>query len=189
MRTKSANLHTRRSLQGATLIEILVAVLILSFGLLAIGNMMAYAIQLPKVAGNRAVASTLAIELTERLRANAGAFTNEKYGVMTYTGTAEIPDVDNTKRCAYPTCTPDALAIQDLHDIHREIRMQLPSGGLFIEKPGSGGDGRVFILWKEAASAGSLGKSGELYAGDICPALVNTLAATAPRCLMVRFKP
>jgi len=176
-------------MRGASLIEILVSVLVLSFGLLAIGNMMAYAMQLPKVAGNRAIASTLAIDLTERMRANAAAFTANKYGTLTYTGTSEVPAVDAAQRCAYPNCTPETLALQDLHDIAREARMQLPSGGVHVENPGAGGDGRVFVLWKEAASAGSLGKSGELYAGDICPALVSTLTASAPRCVMVRFKP
>lgn len=189
MRTKTAYAHLRRSARGATLIEILVSVLILSFGLLAIGNMMAYAVQLPKVAGNRAIASTLALDLTERMRANAGAFTASKYGTLTYTATSQIPDVNTAQQCAYPTCTPDALAMQDLHDIAREVRMQLPSGGVFVENPGSSGDGRVFVLWREAASAGSLGTSGALYAGDICPALDSTLAASAPRCVMLRFKP
>lgn len=189
MKKKVRPTAKRRALQGATLIEILVSVLILSFGMLAIGNMMAYAVQLPKVAGNRAIASTLAIDLTERLRANADAFTSSKYGTLTYTATSEVPVADATQRCAYPTCTPDTLALQDLHDFAREVRMQLPSGGVSVENPGAGGDGRVFVLWKEAASAGSLGKSDALYAGDICPALDSTLTASAPRCVMVRFKP
>lgn len=189
MHPKPAQPGSRRGLRGATLIEILVSILILSFGLLAIGNMMAYAVQLPKVAGNRAMASTLAVELTERMRANAAAYTASKYGTLTYTASAEVPEVDNAQRCTYPNCTPEALAAQDLHDIAREVRMRLPSGGVFIENPGSQGDGRVFVLWKEPASVGSLGKSGELYAGDICPALVSTLTASAPRCIMVRFKP
>ncbi len=184
MRTKAACLHSRHSVQGATLIEILVSVLILSFGLLAIGNMMAYAMQLPKVAGNRAVASTLAIDLVERMRANVVAFNSEQYGITTYDGTAAVNAVNAAKQCTYPDCTPEALAAQDLHDVARDARMHLPYGGIVVEKPGASGAGRVFVLWKEAASAGSLGN-----AGDICPALDSTLTETKPRCVMVNFTP
>ena len=169
--------HTRPApMRGATLIEILVSILVLSFGLLAVGNMMAYAMQLPKIAGNRAVASNLALDMIERMRANPAAFLANNYGAMTYT----------SLRCSYPDCTPQALATQDIDDLSRTARMQLPSGGIMIENPGvsAAGEGRVFVLWKEAASAGSLGNR-----GDICPALPTDLAASAPRCVMIKFRP
>lgn len=184
MRKSTERLASPKSLRGATLIEILVSVLILSFGLLSIGNMMAYAVQLPKVAGNRAIASTLAIDMVERMRANVVAFNNDKYGATTYDGTAAVTAVNTTKQCVYPACTPDALAAQDLHDVARDVRMQLPYGGIVVENPGAAGAGRVFVLWKEAASAGSLGN-----AGDICPILGTTLDDTKPRCVMVNFTP
>ncbi|MBP6404677.1 MAG: type IV pilus modification protein PilV [Proteobacteria bacterium] len=174
------------SMRGATLIEILVSILVLSFGLLAIGNMLAYAMQLPKVAGNRAVASNLAQELIERMRANVAAFQANHYGAMTYTGTADLPATNPGNQCNYPNCTAEALAIQDIDEVSRAARMQLPSGGVMVENPGvsAAGEGRVFILWKEAASAGSLGNK-----GDICPALTSDLADSAPRCVMIKFRP
>ncbi len=175
-----------KAMRGATLIEILVSILILAFGLLAIGNMMAYAMQLPKVAGNRAVASSLALDLVERMRANVTAFHANQYGSMTYTGLPSLPADDASLKCSYPTCTTQTLATQDAGEITRTARMQLPSGGIVVENPGvsASGEGRVFVLWREAASAGSLGK-----AGDICPALPAELEAGAPRCVMVKFKP
>ena len=61
---------------GATLLEVLVTVLILSFGMLALGGMMAYAIQLPKMSGNRATAMMLAASHVERMRANTAGFSH-----------------------------------------------------------------------------------------------------------------
>ncbi len=186
MRCANAPCSRAPSMRGATLIEILVSILVLSFGLLAVGNMLAYAMQLPKVAGNRAVASNLALDLIERMRANASAFQSSHYGTMTYTGLADLPAANPGNQCSYPNCTPQALAIQDIEEVSRTARMQLPSGGVMVENPGvsAAGEGRVFILWKEAASAGSLGNR-----GDICPALSSDLAAGAPRCVMIKFRP
>ena len=173
-------------MRGATLIEILVSILILSFGLLAIGNMLAYAMQLPKVAGNRAVASNLALELIERMRANVEAYQANHYGAMSYTGLPDLLTESPNLQCSYPSCTAQGLAAQDVDEIARSARMQLPAGGIMIENAGvsAAGEGRVFILWKEAASAGSLGNK-----GDICPALSSELAAGAPRCVMIKFRP
>jgi type IV pilus assembly protein PilV len=186
MRRTTAQHMRAAPLRGATLIEILVSILVLSFGLLAVGNMMAYAMQLPKVAGNRAVASSLALDMIERMRANPTAFLANHYGAMTYTGLPDLPADDASLQCSYPNCTPQALAIQDIDDLSRTARMQLPSGGIMIENPGvsAAGEGRVFVLWKEAASAGSLGNR-----GDICPGLPTDLAAGAPRCVMIKFRP
>ena len=53
--------HSSRSRQsGVLLIEALVAMLVLSFGMLAVGSMLSYAIQLPKMSGYRAQAVNLA---------------------------------------------------------------------------------------------------------------------------------
>ena len=64
---------------GASLIEVLVAILILSFGMLSLGAMMSFGVQLPKLSGYRATATSLAAGYTERVRANPNAFTNNLY--------------------------------------------------------------------------------------------------------------
>lgn len=183
---KSTLFHAgrRRSLRGGTLIEVLVSILILSFGLLAIGNMMAYAMQLPKLAGNRAIANSLAIDLAERMRANTTAVSNSKYGTTTYTAT--IYDGSAAAAgCSYPNCTAETLAALDIAEVSQSANLQLPSGGIAVLNPTStGGNGFIYVLWKEPKSAGNLGNS-----GDLCPSLEQTLADSKPRCVMVMFKP
>jgi type IV pilus assembly protein PilV len=172
-------------MRGGTLIEVLVSILILSFGLLSIGAMLAYAVQLPKVSGNRAVASSMAIDLVERMRANVTAYQASNYSISTYDGKTTDLAEDASKQCAYPACTSQTLATQDLNEISRNLRKLLPAGGLVVEAPNAAsGEGRIFVVWKEAASAGSLGGN-----NDICPTLSLGAGENAPRCLMVKFKP
>lgn len=63
---------------GATLIEVLVAILILSFGMLSLGAMMSFAVQLPKLSGYRSTATNLASSYVERIRANPIGFQDRK---------------------------------------------------------------------------------------------------------------
>ena len=62
---KSATRYCQQQ-RGATLIEVLVAVLILSFGLLSLGAMLSYAVQLPKLSGHRMIATNIASDHIER---------------------------------------------------------------------------------------------------------------------------
>lgn len=59
---------------GATLIEVLVAILLLSFGMLALGAMLSFAVQAPKMSAYRATATNLANSYVERMRANPEGF-------------------------------------------------------------------------------------------------------------------
>jgi hypothetical protein len=61
--------HPIRSRQGgASLIEVLVAVLILSFGLLSLGAMLSLSVQMPKLSGFRTTATNIASDHIERIR-------------------------------------------------------------------------------------------------------------------------
>ena len=68
---------------GASLIEVLVAVLILSFGMLSLGGMMAYGVQLPKLAAYRADAATLAARRARPSVNAASRLKRRKYSSLT----------------------------------------------------------------------------------------------------------
>jgi Tfp pilus assembly protein PilV len=79
--------HPIRSRQGgASLIEVLVAVLILSFGLLSLGAMLSLSVQMPKLSGFRTTATNIASDHIERIRANPDGFKNGAYVLSSYTG-------------------------------------------------------------------------------------------------------
>jgi type IV pilus assembly protein PilV len=70
-------LNTRRTIRGergASLLEVLVSILILSFGMLAMAGLHAVSIQQGKMSQFRGTAMQLAVDLADRMRANRGAF-------------------------------------------------------------------------------------------------------------------
>ena len=171
---------------GASLIEVLVAILILSFGLLAMGGMMATAIQLPKLAAHRATATNIAINHIDRIRANASGFATGNYDdPLSYDGSVTVPNLND---CGYPLCDATSLANMDKAYTKRILRQLLPAGGMLIQRDTTGGsttEGNLWIVWQEPGTASAL-KAGT---SDNCPtAITNTYTNPAPRCLYMRFR-
>lgn len=171
---------------GSSLIEVMVSILLLSFGILAIGLTMAYAVQMPKLSGYRATAVDLAANYVERMRANPGGLSQYAAVATSYDGTttqaaaAPVP-------CAYPTCTSATLVAMDSQQIAYAARVQLPAGGVFV----SCDDGtctnsvaNVWIIWQQPDTFAALDSS----TGDNCPDSVSQSAVPQPRCLYARFK-
>lgn len=178
----------RRQL-GVTLIEVLVAVLILSFGMLSLGAMQAFAVQLQKQSGYRAVATNLASNHIERIRANPLGFQSNSYvSPLNYDGTFNSIALNP---CAYPACTSATLATMDIAATQQAARTLLPAGGMLLtcdtNPCGGGSYGNLWIIWQVPATDTSptLG----LAASDDCPAtVVSTFTDPKPRCLYVRFR-
>ena len=178
---------------GASLIEVLVAILLLSFGMLSLGGMLAYAVQLPKLSAYRATAAMLASQHIERIRANPGAATPTTGGYskgdytvgLTYDGTSTIPAAPSA--CSYPNCTETTLATMDNGFTQRELRKQLPAGGMIVKSSASYGE--LWIVWLEPDTFAAMNR-GTTNNTDNCPTEVTTVYNTAPipRCLYVRFK-
>lgn len=181
---------------GSTLIEVLVAVLLLSFGILALAAMLSFAVQMPKLADYRATAAKLAAGHVERMRANPGGFTGGATGGFdsgdydtpsSYDGSfSDIALAD----CAYPKCTPASLAAMDNAFTQQAARMALPAGGMLMQRDRTSGTasasiGNLWIIWQEPSTYAALNPS----SSDNCPPEVTgTYTDPKPRCLYVRFK-
>ncbi|CAA9406710.1 MAG: hypothetical protein AVDCRST_MAG51-1169 [uncultured Ramlibacter sp.] len=170
---------------GASLIEVLVAILIMSFGMLSLSGMLAYAVQLPKLSAYRATAVMLAAGHVERMRANTAGFVAGAYNeTMTYEQsiTAIVP-------CAHPTCDAASIATKDKFDSNIEIRRELPQGGMRMVCNGScdSREGDLWVVWQEPSTFSALGA----IANDECPNPADspTFAfVVQPRCIHIRFK-
>jgi type IV pilus assembly protein PilV len=183
--------HFNKNQMGASLIEVLVAILILSFGVLALGGMLAYSVQLPKLAAYRATAVSVAAGHIERMRANIAGFNGGSYVVaMDYDGnTTQHPTVT---LCAYPACTAGSIATLDIDETRRILRQELPAGGMRVICRGSDcttREGDMWVMWQEPSTAAAL----DAAASDECPdASVNptftTFASPKPRCIHIKFK-
>lgn len=195
--TPSRNIQT-----GASLIEVLIAILILSFGMLALGSMMSYAVQLPKLAGYRSSATTIASGHIERMRANVVGFTTGQYASATIVGEPHTYNVqnwqilqDHPSACVYPACTATTTAYADINETHAALRRELPGyAGMRVTCSGacnsmSRPEGDIWIIWSEPTTFAGLDAGNT----DECPNPSDTPTFTAftspkPRCLHIRFK-
>ena len=177
---------------GASLIEVLVAILILSFGMLSLGAMMSFGVQLPKLSGYRAIAVSLASGYIERARANQNAFTSNLYSApLNETSAWSIADIVLSD-CQYADpCTEATLATMDIKASRRAVRRALPAGDM-IMKCDTGtctkaDYGNLWIVWQEPSTFAALNPT----SSDNCPTEATTAYASPaplPRCLYVRFK-
>lgn len=177
-----------RSQRGATMIEVLIAVLVLSFGLLGLSSMFAHAVMSARLSGHRLAAVHIASAHVDKIRANAAGFHDGDYAKpLSYDGTFNPV---GTRSCAYPACGPADLAAMDSAETDALARRELPAGGMLTTcdpapcQPGSMGN--VWIVWQEPRTLGPL----QPASTDLCPEAVTTrFDNPRPRCLYLRFRP
>ena len=181
-----------RTLQGGfSLVEVLVAVLLLSLGILTLSSTLSFSVQAPKLSGYRASAVNLASSYVERMRANAEGFANGAYDQpSSYDGSRSPQETAQSDRCAYPDCNLVSMATMDFVDLKVAVRMDLPFGGAFMQRDVQNGvasrtDGNLWILWQEPGGVAMLNAA----TSDNCPTEITSHdAVPAPHCLYVRFK-
>lgn len=173
---------------GATLMEVLVSILILSFGILSLSSMVAFTVQMPKLSGYRATAANLASAHVEKIRANRAGFWGGDYSTApSYDGAFHnIPRL----ACDYPDCTVASLAVMDDTETKSAARAALPAGGMFTScdtNPCTEDSmGNVWIMWQEPETRALVDPA----SSDNCPAAVAAaFSDPRPRCLYLRFKP
>ncbi len=179
-----------RPQRGATLIEVLVTILILSLGLLAMGAMMSYATLLPKFSGNRSVAVSTATNMIDRMRANSGtespSFSITSYNTTTFVASfVSSASLPAGSTCSFPACTQASIAKMDIAIIQQQLQQQLSPAGITIAATdAANNEGNLWVIWQEPSSFGSLATG-----SDNCPAAVAALGLSpAPRCVYMPFK-
>lgn len=175
--------------RGASLIEVLVSMLILSFGMLALSGMLAYAVQMPRLSAYRSTAVMLAAAHIERMRANPAGFTGGAYNTtMTYNS----PYPNLAAPCVYPNCVPGTIADFDNFQMNSTLRRELPLGGMRMvcNGPCANNEGDLWVMWHEPTTFAALDST----SSDQCPspAAAPPFAAAVfsfqPRCIHVRFR-
>ncbi len=112
--------------QGFTLIEILVAVLILSLGILGLAGMESLALKSNLSAYHRSQATILAYDLADKMRGNpAGLAPTNRY-VPSFP--AGVSHACVSYSVAASACTPQEIAEQDVYEWVAKITDLLPGG-------------------------------------------------------------
>jgi type IV pilus assembly protein PilV len=188
--------RSRRGQSGSSLIEVLVSVLLISFGMLAMGAMQGYALAASKNSGHRGVATTLASEAADVLRANPQGLSAAGYDLTGYLSNAAGITASQVMvaKCSYPACTPATLAAYDIARLKARVRSELPNGGLQLVRPTIGGvqsttEADLWIVWLEPKTIAHQSGSGLDATAeknfDACPAEAKALTQI-PRCLYMR---
>jgi type IV pilus assembly protein PilV len=139
--------------RGSSLIEVLVAALLLAIGLLAMAGMQASALKFTKEAQFRSAASDLAGSYAEMAKSNlTGALaTNYDYQLPYAAPVAAIAQ-PATCRDGVTVCTPAQIAIDDLASWREAARLALPGGSLFAvlvpAAPGVPATINLWVLWQ-----------------------------------------
>lgn len=150
----------RRDVQGGvSLIEVLVAVLVFSIGLLGLAALVIVSLRSTQTAYLRTQASVLAQGMADRMRANSIGVWNGSYN-GSYPLSSSI-----TTACSSRDCSPDELAQQDGLYWSDEISAALPSASAVIAcdntsessslnggmatRPPYGGNCSMSISWTE----------------------------------------
>ena len=119
--------------RGATLIEALVSILVLSLGLLGMAGLQLNALSFQKSSWAQHRVSELTIDIVERMQTNPIASQQGLYG---YTQTYAISSAANLTsvgcRTATLPCTPQQVAGDDLSSLLKKAQQSLPGGAASI---------------------------------------------------------
>ncbi|MES9968640.1 MAG: type IV pilus modification protein PilV [Candidatus Thiodiazotropha sp.] len=131
----------RQRHQGMTLIEVLIAAVIVAIGLLGVASLQIAALQGSSNADYRSRAIDYATALSDRMHANLIAVADNEYlgspDCETWSGAA-LPNCSMTptmdSASSVGQCTPQQVAIFDLHQIScgTGIEQRLPDGRLLV---------------------------------------------------------
>lgn len=184
----------RLAARGTSLIEVLVALLVMTLGLLAMISLHTAAVRYHKMAEFRSVATQLAEDYGDRMRANlTGARNNNYVYIAPWSATPARP-ADPGITC--PETCPEAtlaqqVAASDIAQWLNSAAGMLPGVGLFAQKPAGAAVGStvmdVWITWLDPTeNAGDAAVNQLINAGYACPPGLGNVPPEV-RCMRYRF--
>jgi len=143
---------------GFTLIEVLVATLVLTVGILGVAAMQMVSFQTNQSAYARSQAVYLAQDIFDRMRANpAGYRSTTVYNSVDTTDTSTIPG-DPSCVTTNGGCSPQQMGQQDLREwadafynvtSRDEYRPRLPNGSASLDRIGTTDEFEVIVSWDD----------------------------------------
>lgn len=130
--------------RGFTLLEVLIAVVVLSIGLMGVAGLQAFGQRSNHSAYLRSQATALAYDMIDRMRANtAGVLSGDYNAIDTTAGAISNPGCDTG------TCSSSQMAKYDQYDWQQELAAQLPTGNGKVTGSGIGSIFTVTVMWDD----------------------------------------
>lgn len=127
MISKSLQLTTTRPARGFTLIEVMVALTVVSIGMLGIASLYTQSLGASRTTQYRSQAINLMSDMTDRIRGN-------RLGGVAYAGAAVDRDCDLNGGL---TCNPVQMAQDDLFNWGAQVNALLPGGTWAVARNGA----------------------------------------------------
>ena len=116
--------------KGLSLIEVMIALAVFSFGLLALAALMASGLKYNTSALHRSYATSQAYDMADRIRANRLGLDSECYDGLgdSDTGSVCFSESDTDPGCIESGCTPEQMAQYDSWQWNTDNARLLPQG-------------------------------------------------------------
>ena len=188
---------------GFSLIEVLISIILLAFGMLGMAGLFNYSLSANSNASNRMAASLLASDYAELVRANPDSMISANPDSMisntynkqiaTYNSTTNIsPENLPNNFCSYPSCRSSTTAsvsteTLDIALFRNRVKAMLPAGDFQAARVVGTNQIDIWIVWAE-------GKGGDAAndtetSSDNCPVSISNQSPRPdpyPRCLFTR---
>jgi len=121
--------------KGVGLLEVLLAVVVLSIGFLAAARMQVEGMQANQTAMFNSQANFILRDITDRMRANVAGVRSGQYNGMTTTTAATLPVCITSQT----VCTPAQLAVADLYNWRSKLYAPMGAQNFVPALPSAGG--------------------------------------------------
>lgn len=121
--------YLRARHQGFTLLEVLIAVIVLSIGILGVAGLQVFALRANQVSYQRSQAVVLAADISDRMRVNRAAASAGLYRL----DPDDPPPAPTAAACVTASCSSAAMAARDLSVWYQRVTETLPGGTARID--------------------------------------------------------
>lgn len=170
----NAENSTHRPANGFALLEVLVSVLILAFGMMGMAGLIIISHKANSSSYLKQQAIQSAYDMVDRMRANNTSATLVAYNVNNLTtGSAPATPSAPAADCVSTTCTPAQLATYDAYLWQTQVLNQLPNGSTSIVTNSTAGTGTsvsVTVRWNDSPAQKQLGAATATPVGPPTPA-------------------
>ena len=136
-----------RSQLGASMIEVLVSLIVVAFGLLGLAGLQARSMSFQKDSFDRKAAAEMVGQLAERVRANYDGFKAGNYNLTLAPNDATAALIPV---CGDPlNCTPAETAARDWAMWQIDLRRRLPVSGAYLNAPANSSQINLILAWQE----------------------------------------
>lgn len=153
-----------RTHRGFTLVETMVALVVLSIGLLGVAKLVTGAVHANDSGYMRGQATQMAYEILDEMRAN-------RPGASSYGGAGATAD------CSSGACSPAVLAGLDTYNWNARVAATLPSGtGSITTSAGLGGTvATIVVAWDDSEAQWAFGTAAGVTPGRMTVVLESVL--------------